>query len=82
VTDGLDLTQVGYGSGWAIVAVVVLMIFRGLLVTRREADSYLTRAESAEANNVKLIAQNGELMEMARLGQAMFQALKQGAEGD
>lgn len=37
--EGLDLSVVGYGSGWAIVCLVVVMIFRGTLRTKREADA-------------------------------------------
>lgn len=33
------LTGLGIGSGWAIVCVLVLMLFRGTLVTRREVDA-------------------------------------------
>lgn len=53
------------------------MLASGRLVTRREADAYTRRAEAAEKERAALIEQNGELMEMARLGQSMFRALNE-----
>lgn len=70
-------------NGAGVVALVVVqgwMIATGRLVTRREAQFHIARAEKAEAAAESLIKQNGELMEMARLGQATFTALRQGAE--
>lgn len=36
--DGIGLPQVGLGSGWALVAVVVVLIYRGALVPRKTHD--------------------------------------------
>lgn len=66
-----------------IVGICVLNVVglaRGWVVTKREADVYIKRAEKAEDANRELITQNGELMEMARLGQATFTALRAGVE--
>lgn len=74
-------------NGIGVVGVVVLIggmfwraLNRGDIVTRREAESYLARASHAEAMNADLVKQNGELMEMARLGRATFAALREAAE--
>ena len=56
------------------------MLATGRLVTRREADGITKRAESAEATRDAVIAQNSELMEMARLGQSVFTALNERAK--
>lgn len=66
-------------NGAGVVGLVLFLLvafLRGWFVTKREADVYLKRAESAEANEAALIQQNRELMEMARLGQATFAALR------
>lgn len=69
------------GAGVVAVVVLLLMAFlRGWFVTKREADVYLERAERAEKNEGSLIEQNRELMEMARLGQATFTALRRAGE--
>jgi predicted transcriptional regulator len=47
------LNLVGYGSGWAIVAVGVLMIFRGRLITKREADG-MQRVIDARDKTIEL----------------------------
>lgn len=72
------------GGGWALAIAVMWRTINGYItgntVTRREADSIEKRAEKAEETRDTLIAQNSELMEMARLGQATFAALQKGAE--
>lgn len=45
--DGLSLGTLGIGSGWAIVALGVIMIFRGDLITKREARGLERRADAA-----------------------------------
>lgn len=46
--DGLSLGTVGIGSGWAIVCLGVVMIFRGDLVTRREHNGVERQRDAAE----------------------------------
>lgn len=36
---GIPLSGLGIGSGWALVCIGVIMLFRGTLVTRREVDA-------------------------------------------
>lgn len=50
VLAGLPLGALGIGSGWALCAVVVLMIFRGDLRTPREAKAQDRRIEALERN--------------------------------
>ena len=73
-----------YSLGWALFGATVWLFFRkvlsGDLMTRREGDSLTKRAEKAESVNEKLVEQNGELMDMARLGTATWQALKKAAD--
>lgn len=52
MVEGLSLGVLGIGSGWAIVCLGVVMIFRGALVTSREANAIERRAEAAEAAGV------------------------------
>ena len=72
------------GLGWAIAGGCLWLLVRkvasGDLVTRREADALTERAVRAEDANEKLVDQNGQLMDMARLGTATWQALRQAAE--
>jgi ABC-type transporter Mla subunit MlaD len=62
--EGLDLsplTGLGIGSGWAIVCLLVIMLFRGTLVTRREVDAKdryieaLTQALSTKDEQLTLV---------------------------
>jgi hypothetical protein len=74
------------GSGWLLAASIAWLVIRKLidgdLVTRREADDHRDRAVKAEDANEKLVDQNAQLMDMARLGTATMQALKAAAGGD
>lgn len=74
--DGLPVVQLGPS---AIAAAAVIMVLLGRLVPRAVVAVYLKRIESLESMNVTLLAQNSELMEMARLGQAMHRAIQEGA---
>ena len=79
----MEAMNPGLLNGASIVAVVLFLMvafLRGWFVTRREADVYLKRAERAEALVDNLNKQNGELMEMARLGKSTFDALRKAAE--
>lgn len=79
--DGISVGQLLSGGGVVGVVLFVFVAFlRGWFVTKREADVYVERAEKAEAANAELVRQNTELMEMARLGQATFNALRKAAE--
>lgn len=49
---GIPLDLLGYGSGWAIVAMGVVMIFRGRLLTPREAAAMERRIE-AQASTIE-----------------------------
>lgn len=44
MVDGISLGTVGIGSGWALVAVCVVLIFRGQLVPRRTYDDKVHEA--------------------------------------
>jgi hypothetical protein len=52
VIEGIDLTAVGAGSGWAVLAVVLLtffrMVARGRLITPREADAMQRRIDKQD----------------------------------
>lgn len=76
--------QVGiYSLGWALLGAVVWQFYRkianGDLLTRREGDALIARAEKAEEANEKLVDQNGRLLDVARLGTATWQALQRAA---
>lgn len=64
----------------ALFSALFWLLATGRLVTRREAEGITKRAEKAEETRDTLIKQNAELMEMARLGQDVFTALRKGAE--
>ena len=65
-------------GGWAFVALFILMLFRGLVVTKREADSYAERAKKAEDLAKDLSEQNSVLLETSRLAAASFEAMRKG----
>lgn len=77
-------------NGVGVLTILVAtywMLATGRLVTRREADAYERRAKAAEdrlaaadARADELVAQNSELMEMARFGRHVFDALREGAQ--
>jgi hypothetical protein len=52
VVDGVNLGVLGIGSGWALVALGVLMIFRGQLITKREAAN-MQRQNDAKDEELK-----------------------------
>ena len=78
--DGITAEFLNGAGVTGIVVLLLVAFLRGWFVTRREADVYLQRAERAELNEQELIKQNRELMEMARLGQATFTALRRAGE--
>lgn len=78
----MDLTP-ALLNGTGVVGLLVLqfiLLSTGWILTRREGNSIIKRAESAEKARDALIAQNSELIELARLGQSVFTALHEGAK--
>ncbi|NUR07702.1 MAG: hypothetical protein HOQ45_11925 [Nocardioidaceae bacterium] len=62
------------GLGWAITGYFIWSLFTGRVVTRREADVYLTRAEKAETNLSTLISTNAEMTAVGHLQKAVIDA--------
>lgn len=71
VLNGLTL-----GGG---VSLFFFALMRGWIVTKREADVYIARAEKAEGRIDELTQQNSELLSFARLGKSTFKALRENA---
>lgn len=73
-----------YSLGWGLFGATVWLLIRKLmsgdLMTRREGDALVERAVKAETAAEALVKQNGQLMDMAQLGTATWQALKKAAE--
>jgi hypothetical protein len=80
VPVGLGILGLGYTLAMAEAWLFYRLLARGDLVTRREADAITARAEKAETAGDKLLDQNTELMDMARLGTATWQALRKAAD--
>lgn len=79
----MDTVSPAFLNGVGVVGVVLFLMvafIRGWFVTKREADSYLDRAQKAEAARDRALEQNAELMEWARLGKATFKSLREAAE--
>ena len=70
--------------GWSLFGGTVWLLIRKLmsgdLMTLRERQELVERAEKAEDANEALIKQNGELIAEARMGMATWQALRKAAE--
>lgn len=65
----------GAGAGWALLAVFLYGLITGRwIVSRREADTYLQRAEKAEANVEKLVATVADLTAVSKLQKAVIDA--------
>lgn len=83
---GIPIGTIGVGSGWALVALFVVMLFRGAIVTRREHDDAM---KAIREHNAALTETNRHLAEQntVMLGSAMptvnatLSALRQAAEG-
>lgn len=92
--DGIPLAGLGVGSGWAIVALFVIWLFRGTVVTGAEHKRALgekdRQIERSEALNREqrilldqLTEQNGILLESAvPTVNAVMSALHRAAGGD
>lgn len=64
--EGLSLDLLGIGSGWAIVCLVVIMIIRGDLITRREARGWerqVNASQEREAVKDQTIAEFAEAVD-------------------
>lgn len=75
VVEGIGLQAVGLGSGWALVAVFVILIYRGDLVPRRTYDdkchdSSEWRAES-RIKDAQLAEKDRQLQHMAEVGRTV-----------
>lgn len=73
--DGLNLDLLGYGSGWAIVCVVVIMIIRGDLITKREARGLERQVSASEAREAVKDETISEFVEAISTSTAMIQAV-------
>jgi hypothetical protein len=64
--ETIPWNAVGAGSGWAIVGVLVVMLFRGLIVTRREHDNVVSDLREQNAalreTNKHLAEQNSVML--------------------
>ena len=83
---GIPVSALGIGSGWALVALFVIMLFRGQIVTRREHENAVAALREQVATlteTSKHLAEQNSVM----LGSAMptvnsvLTALHQAAEG-
>lgn len=71
--DGIGIPQVGLGTGWALLAVVVIFIMRGSLVPRRALDDVIHdrdewRAES-RIKDAQIAEKDGQLRHMGEVGE-------------
>ena len=80
--DGLPWpTITAAAGGWTLFGLAALMLLTGKgIVSSREAQSYLTRAEKAEENNATLTKTLAELTAVGRLQKALVTAQQQAAE--
>ncbi len=73
------------GGGWtlfgAVSWAVLRSLFTGSLVTRREAEGYIERAEKAEANVERLIGITAETTAVGKLQKKFAEAAIETAEG-
>lgn len=84
--DGIGLPQVGLGSGWAGLLVVVIFIIRGALVPRRSLEDVIHdrdewRAES-RIKDAQIAEKNEQLRHMGEVGrtvEAILGALQKNA---
>lgn len=73
--DGVGLPAVGLGSGWALVAIFVILIYRGGLVPRRTYDDVVHdrdewRAES-RIKDTQIDEKDTQLSHMAEVGKTI-----------
>lgn len=87
--EGIGLPQVGLGSGWALVAVFVVLIYRGALVPRRTYDDKVHdgnewRAES-RIKDAQIAEKDKQLRHLEEVGHsvnAVMRAIQKGATPD
>lgn len=74
--DGIPWPQVTAASGgWLLLGIMLFGLISGRwMVSRREADTYLARAEKAEANVEKLVATVADLTVVSKLQKATIDA--------
>lgn len=79
--DGLPWPAITAASGgWILLGIAVTMLLTGKgIVSSREARSYLTRAEKAEADNVVLVRAVADLTAVGRLQKAYHAAQQEAA---
>lgn len=72
------------GGGWTLFGMlswaVIRALFKGDLVTRRESDGYIVRAEKAEANVERLIGITAETTAVGKLQKKFAEAAIETAE--
>ena len=66
----------GATGGWIVTCAFLWSLLTGRLVTAREAQLYLDRAEKAEQRLERQGQQNADLLTFAELGRATFAALR------
>lgn len=67
-------------GGWLLTAAFVWALISGRIVTRREADEYVRRAEKAEGNVEKLIATMAETTGVGKLQRKVLDAAAEAVE--
>lgn len=74
--EGLPWPTITAASGgWALLGILLFGLISGRwIVSRREADSYLSRAEKAEANVETLVATVADLTAVSKLQKAVIDA--------
>lgn len=73
--DGLPWPTITAATGgWVLAGVFVLALITGRLVTRREADIYLERAERAEGHVDTLLQAVAETTTIGKLQKAVIDA--------
>ncbi|WP_243061125.1 hypothetical protein [Nocardioides sp. SR21] len=80
VIDGIGLPQVGLGSGWAVMVLMMVFIMRGTLVPRRTLEDALHdrdewRAES-RIKDAQLAEKDEQLRHMGEVGRTVDQIMR------
>lgn len=86
--DGIPVEVLGIGSGWTLVAVFVVLIYRGQLVPRKqyedkehEANEWRTELRLERQTNHELVEQNNLLLrDVAPAMTAFMASLQQAGE--
>lgn len=80
IADGIGLPQVGLGSGWAVLVVMVIFIMRGSLVPRRSLEDVIHdrdewRTES-RIKDAQLAEKDEQLRHMGEVGRTVDQIMR------